>query len=489
MSKKEPVFSFVIPVFSKPPEVFGRCLASLFDMSLKDIEVICVFDGPNAGLKLVADRYKKVRSFTIDHGGAPKARNCGLAKAQGKYVWMWDADCVIKPDHARRMLEEFQATPDADFVYSGYDLAEGEGGLDAEPMDRYSLECGNFISSMAPIKREKAFKWDETLEAAQDWDYWLTAVEKGLKGVWVEGRGFITDTYRSGLSSDKWSAENRDKTILTVRHKHGIPDRDIAVYSQSHRVMGIKLARILEADVLKPTGLTPTVYKTIFNLGYGFMSRFEGFAEDVTKIQYWLPGEIEGLKEAKYPVVMETIRVAKGVINLCNTDYEKNKLAELGITCQVLPLPLAQEDNEKISHELPAQFAVLVDTDDAYAKLLKEIEVDLPHVKFMFGSAKVSDFSCFMSFHQFATLDNGMLIAHVNGRHVISNVQAPYCGFIDPDQNWAKFKKDLFDKLRETKFKPFNTEAQRYYLDFAGPEKFRTTIRGFRKINLEVTNV
>lgn len=486
---KTPTFSFVIPVYNKPPEVFRRCLASLFDMSLKEIEVICVFDGPDETLQLVAADLPKVQTIVIEHGGAPKARNAGLAAAKGTYAWFWDADCYIKPDHAKRMLQEFEAMPEADFVYSGFEMADGGGEVTGESFDRYSLECGNYISSMAPIKREKALQWDETLEAGQDWDYWLTATEQGLKGVWVEGSGFVTDTYRTGLSSDKWSGANREQTILKVRHKHGIPDRQIGVFSAGYTARAIKLARILGADLIKPTGLTPTIYKMVFNLGYSFMSRFDGIADDVAKIQYWLPGEIEGLKEARYSSVMETIRIAKSVTNLCNTDYEKNKLSELGVTALVVPLPLAAEDMAKASQELPKEFAILVDTDDAYAKLLKEMQLDLPHMKFLFGAAKTSDFSAFISLHQFATLDNGILVAQVNGRNVISNVQAPYCGFIDPDQTWEGFKKDLYDKIAEIQAAPFNKEAQDFYMELADPERFARGVGTFLKPHMEVVNV
>lgn len=438
--------------------------------------MICVFDGPDAALQLIAAEFPKVQIITIEHGGAPKARNAGLATAKGKYVWFWDSDGYIKPDHAKRMLQEFEAIPDADFVYSGFEMAEGGGEVTGESFNRYSLECGNYISSMAPIKREKALKWDESLEAGQDWDYWLTATEAGLKGVWVEGSGFVTDTYRTGLSSDKWSAENRDKTIYAIRHKHGIPDRQIGVFSAGYTARAIKIAQILNADLIKPTGLTPTVYKMIFNLGYSFMSRFDGVSDDVVKIQYWLPGEIEGLKEARYSSVMETIRIAKGVTNLCNTNYERNKLSELGITAEVVPLPLAKEDMEKVSHELPKDFAILVDTDDAYAKLLKEMQLDLPHIKFIYGAAKTVDFSAFLSFHQFATLDNGLLIAHVNGRNVLSNVQAHYCGYIDADQSWERFKKDLYDQIAEVQKMPLNQKAQEFYLELANPDKFIQSI-------------
>ena len=112
------------------------------------------------------------------------------------------------------------------------------------------------------------------------------------------------------------------------------------------------------------------------------------------------------------------------------------------------------------------------------------ISIDLPHIKFIHNAGKVADFSCFMSFYQFAALDSAMITAHVNGRHVISNVQAPYCGFIDPDQSWEKFKKDLYDKIHEAMELPLNQESQAYYLKEADPVRFKETIDGLLKKEL-----
>jgi hypothetical protein len=484
---KEPLLSFVIPVYQKPPEVFEHCLASLFDASLKELEVICIFDGEDKELEQIARRYPKVLCFTVDHGGAPRARNYGLDMAKGKYVCFWDADCYVRPEGPKRWIQEFETHPDVDFVYFGYDFAqEGVEPFRSESFNAYSLTCGNYISSMSPVLRTKAPRWDETLDAAQDWDYWLTAVEKGLKGVWIEGSGFTTDTIQTGISSTKWNAENRDQTIYTVREKHGIPNRPIGVFSLNYQARAINIAEILGADLIKPTGLTPTVYKTIFNLGYNVLSRFEGIPEDVTKIQYWVTGEIEALKHASYQTVMETIRIAKKVTNYCNTPYEQNKLEELGISAEILPLALTQEELDKRSDKLPGKFSVLVATDKAYADLLKDLSIDLPHIDFKFNAAKVSDFSCFLSFYQFAGLDNAILIAQVNGRHVISNVQSPYCGFIDPDQSWENFKKDLYAKIREVQGLAFNTEAQDYYVEESSPAKFRETITSLTRAPLEI---
>lgn len=480
-----PKISFICPVYKKPPEVFKRCLRRLFDQSLKKVEVICVFDGPDPVLEEIASKFP-VKSIVIEHGGAPKARNRGLVEASGDYVSFWDSDCYIKPEASKRAIQEFELKPEIDFVYSGYEMAGERGGFDSESFDPYSLTCGNYISSMAFIKKEKAFAWDETLKGAQDWDYWLTAVEKGLKGSFIQGYPFIADSNSDGISQSAWSTENRETTIRIVKEKHGIPDREIGVYSHQYTDRALKLAKILGADLIKPSGKNVDRYKMMFVLGYGFASRFDGIPKDTVKIQYWIPAEIEALAEARYSVVMETIRIAKGVINYCNTPYEKNRLSELGIAAEVLPLPLAEEDIAKVETALPEKFKVLLVADEAYGKLLQELPVDLPHIEFVQNQAKVKEFSALLSFYRFAALDDALLVAQVNGRNVISNVQAPYCGYIDPDQDYEKFKAQLYQKIREVRDLAFNKQAQDYYLEHASPRKFKESVLALMPKVLEI---
>src|SRR5512144_1975939 len=102
MSKSSPVLRFVIPVYKKEPEVFRNCLKSILDSSLKEIEVICVFDGEDTVLQMVAAEFAKITTLVIEHGGACKARNAGLEIATGEYVVFYDADCYLKPHAAKR---------------------------------------------------------------------------------------------------------------------------------------------------------------------------------------------------------------------------------------------------------------------------------------------------------------------------------------------------------------------------------------------------
>lgn len=483
---KTPLVSFVIPVYKKDPAVFRKCLRSLFDQSLKDVEVIAVFDGPDADLEAVAAEFPHAKKLVIEHGGACKARNIGSEIAIGKYVACWDADCYAKPDMAKRWMQEFDAVPDADFVYSGYEFTNERGGFESEPFDPYSLSCGNYIASMFPIKREKAPKWDETLLGGQDWDFWLTAVEQGCKGVFIEGAGFVTEYGGPGISSVAWAPENRENTIRTIREKHGIRNRDIGVFSMNYTPKALKLARLLGGDLVKSTGPSVKSYRLIMNLGYGPLSRFEDAPAEMVKVQYWLPGEIAGLAAAQYKTVLETVRIAKEVKNFCNTVFEQNKLKELGIDSEVLPLSLNVEELQKTKTDLPKDFSILLVTDDPYAKLLKDVAIDLPHIKFSYGAGKIEDFSCLMSFYTFAALDESILIAHVNGRNVISNVEAPFCGFVDPTLNWDEFKKELYRRIQDVQSLPFNQEAKDYYLALAAPESFKARITSLLAPKFEV---
>ena len=112
---KEPVLSFVIPIYKKPPEVFEKCLDSLFDMSVKNIEVIAVFDGSDAELERVLNRYSRVKKVVIEHGGAPKARNAGFKESTGRYVSFWDCDTFAKPEMAKVWLDTFDRNSDVAF--------------------------------------------------------------------------------------------------------------------------------------------------------------------------------------------------------------------------------------------------------------------------------------------------------------------------------------------------------------------------------------
>lgn len=484
---KDPTLSFVIPVYKKSPETFRRCLDSLFDQSFKDFEVICVFDGPDAELQRIASEYK-TKEVVIEHGGAPKARNAGFKVSKGRYISSWDADCFAKPEMAEMWMNAFERNPTAAFVYSGYEFINEEGGYDSEQFDAYSLECGNYIASMFPVKREFYPGWDESLLAAQDWDFWLSVVEKGGQGVFLIGRGFLTELPTKGsISYEGWNPERREATIRAVRSKHHIPDREIAVYGMVHAVKALHLAKLLGADQLKNSGFPIKNYKLIFNLGYSKMIRFEGADKDTIKCHYWLPWDIDCLYAISHKTAMETIKLSNTEIThqFCNDIQSKKRLSELGIEAEILPLPTEVSNLET---KLSDQFRVLIYADKAHEPIIKDIHMDLPYIPidYVGQSADITKYSLLVDFHENPYASEEIKRFLLNGRNLISNVQAPFCGFLDLEVDHTTFRKELISRIRLARELPFNQAAQDYYKELVDPQKFEARIKSLLPKKLEV---
>lgn len=485
---KTPALSFCIPVYKKPPEVFERCLDSLFDQSFKDFEVICVFDGPDPDLEAVAKKFKKVKSVVIEHAGAPAARNTAFRHSKGQFISFWDADCYAKPEMATVWMQTFERNPGAAFVYSGYEFAqEGMAPIEGEPFDLHSLQSGNYIATMFPVKRQFVVNFDESLKGAQDWDFWLTIAENGGKGVYIQGYGFITEpSYAGSLSWDAWSQGNRDETIRTVKTKHGI-SRSIGVYGPMNFMKALHIAKILNGDVIKASSLSVKNYDMVINVGYSPMIRFEGVKENCAKVQYWMPWDIDCLEQIAHRTAKETIRLANLEVDhhFCNEMVSKKRLESLGIVSDILPLPTEIDDLETA---LPATFRVLIDTDKAYAPITKDIEKDLPYIAIdrLDRAAPLTNYSLLVSFYEHPTIDEAMRKFILNGRNVISNVQAPFCGFLDLQVDHPEFRRELLMRIRVARGLPFNQQAKDYYKQLVDPSKFKERVLALTQVALEV---
>lgn len=88
-------FSIVIPVYNV--ELYLRdCLNSVLGQSFSDWEAICVNDGSTDGsadiLEEYAEKDERFKVITQKNGGTACARNVGLKKAKGDYIFFLDSD-------------------------------------------------------------------------------------------------------------------------------------------------------------------------------------------------------------------------------------------------------------------------------------------------------------------------------------------------------------------------------------------------------------
>lgn len=492
-------FSFIVPVYKKPPETLRRSLKSLFDMSHKDIEVICVFDGADADLEAVAKEFPEVKSVVIEHGGAPKARNEG-AKHMSKegFVSFWDADCYAEPEMASMWEVTLKDHLDCDFCYSGYAWNDPRmKPFESEPFNPEMLEHYNYIASMFPLAKDKFPGWDESLTGLQDWDYWRRVVKNGSKGVWIEGHGFVTEPPSDGSIS--FAVEKTAERIGAVRKKLGDPERDVVVHGLQYKREAAFLSKVVGADFIWNPFWLVKPYKLSLMVGFhpsnlNVIRKTLDRTDKATKRGiYWMGLDAESFYTAPYWQVKTVIRDFEKDISfhLCEGERTQEILKDMGLKADIVPFPY---DAEKHGIDLPEKFKVIVLCDEAHEKAIGSVMKAMPDVDFTRvvpdTAYNMMDYTLSLQYLRNPRLDNNSRNFIIKGRYLITNTEAPHVKCVPLGDDVTKFKNSLIDEIRAIKTKSIpNMEARNYYLDLASPEKFKQAVLAYLdKPKLEVVS-
>ena len=101
-----PKVSIIVPVY-KSEKYIKKCIDSLVNQSLKDIEIICVNDGsPDNSLDILLEYSKKYNNIIIinkKNEGVWKARLDGIKKASGEYIGFLDSDDYLDTNFAEKL--------------------------------------------------------------------------------------------------------------------------------------------------------------------------------------------------------------------------------------------------------------------------------------------------------------------------------------------------------------------------------------------------
>ena len=117
-------FSIIIPAYNLE-DYLSDCLQSIQAQTFDDIEVLIVDDGSTDGTGRVAqdfaDRDSRFKVLRKENGGVSSARNLGLDRAVGEFVWFIDGDDYIHPESLAWLNHLFEESPAADYVTFGYE--------------------------------------------------------------------------------------------------------------------------------------------------------------------------------------------------------------------------------------------------------------------------------------------------------------------------------------------------------------------------------
>lgn len=418
--KNEATISFVMPCYNDGNSI-EKAINSILDQDLPDIEIIVVNDGSTDNSKMVLDNLAASKGIKVIHleknEGACVARNLGAKEATGKYLSFLPADAILYPGVARIWYEHLEEFPDHDFLYGGYRFVDETG----EPLpnsdyffqsfEPYLLETSNYIDGSFPIRRSAFWKyaekmgqpeglWDKNIKSLQDWDFWLSVVRNGGKGIYMQDIFFgTTPPHPGGLSYD--SAENWLARTEAIKKKHNIPIKKLCVASLGAGWHAKRVAYMLGADFLEMPSFKPHRYEAIYVLG--FYPEFAAQQDSMFFNNLWKPelGRTPAKKVVHfvgtdiwqlYNLSLRSLKIWQNYFKnnidvvLCEADFTQAELKELGIDAQIVPIPPVKLFEVK---PLPQEFTIAVYQPHVNAEFyrpqeMREIVRAMPQVKFKF---------------------------------------------------------------------------------------------------------
>ncbi len=268
---QNPLISIIIPVYNHA-HTLKKTIEDIFRQTYRPLEVIVVNDGSTDDFETVADEcIEFVQTHFIGMGsmlsvlsqenkGAPSARNLGFANSKGEYVIFWDADTLANPQMLEKMFTALQNNPpppqrgpasgrwQSAYAYSQFKF--GWKIIKSQNFDADKLKQVNYIDTTSLIRRSALNchpeqgegslsgsvigPWDTSLKRFQDWDLWLSLLEKNQTGVFVpevlykkivDGRVGISNWMPSFIYKLPWKTKRvrkYEEAKQIVLKKHGL---------------------------------------------------------------------------------------------------------------------------------------------------------------------------------------------------------------------------------------------------------------------------
>jgi glycosyltransferase involved in cell wall biosynthesis len=157
-----PAISVIIPVYNVE-KYLADCLESIIEQSFKDIEIICVNDGSSDNSSQILDCYQKkdsrviVLDYHINKGQA-YARNCGLEKATGEYVYFVDPDDLLLDNSLSVLLPKLVSTKVDVLMAQFVKFSDGEDVVDYSHMsigsgyEKLKTGIDAFVEDLSPYE-------------------------------------------------------------------------------------------------------------------------------------------------------------------------------------------------------------------------------------------------------------------------------------------------------------------------------------------------
>ena len=159
----EPLISIIVPVYNVE-RYLDRCVFSIIGQTYHNLEIILIDDGSPDNCPNKCDEWAgRDARVTVVHqqnAGVSSARNNGLDKAHGEYIYFVDADDYVEPNLIEILVNRMRAD-NAQIVFCGYETnaLQSDGSLSkADETKSYDMtfhDNSSFAARFADLAAER----------------------------------------------------------------------------------------------------------------------------------------------------------------------------------------------------------------------------------------------------------------------------------------------------------------------------------------------
>lgn len=236
--------SVIIPAYNSEKTI-ARCLKSVCEQKLKEIEIIVVDDGSTDKTSEIVSTFAlldhRIKYIKKKNGGVSSARNCALDVATGKYIAFLDSDDYVLPDIYSTMLKYMNQG--ADLLISGYKIALNNSSIVDICPNKQAVESSDWREKFGEtftqflwntpwnklFQREKIIhKFDPQKKLGEDLKFVLDYVTIGSKVIYCPEALYVNDKSNENSLSKNWNNwlnEEWENNLLIGKfmEQHGIP--------------------------------------------------------------------------------------------------------------------------------------------------------------------------------------------------------------------------------------------------------------------------
>lgn len=183
------MISVIVPVYNGE-KTLQRCVDSIIESTVKDIEIILVENGStDQTLKICqaySNQYENIKTIVADVKGLSHARNLGMNAAKGDWIAFVDADDYISPVMYEHFLQKAREDQDdlvfGDIVVGTANEFDWDTGKSVNKNVSLREYCWNLfcvaqytysivMNKLFSAELVKEFRFDETLRYAEDREF------------------------------------------------------------------------------------------------------------------------------------------------------------------------------------------------------------------------------------------------------------------------------------------------------------------------------